>query len=159
MKPIRFLLLAAMLTAPTPALAESLDGSGALALAALVGQTSPLLGPNPKQLLAKLLDGEIKATFPPGQTISVTAEKLTCKASNVDITLHACDLVFGTRTVKLTGRSAHELYATLLEVGVKPDGAAGTIYAAVTNLACTIDPNEVRQMSGGGAHCDYAASN
>ncbi len=35
------------------------------------------------------------------------------------------------------------------------DGAAGSIYEAVTKLTCTIDPNEVTQMSGGGAHCNY----
>ena len=156
MKPIRFLLLAAALSAPQATLAETADGSGALALAALVAQTSPLLGPVPKQLLAKLLDGDSKVSFPAGQTISVIADKLTCKASNVDITLHACELVFGTRTMKLSGRSAHELYATLAEIGVPPDGAAGSVYEAVTQLACTVDPNEIKQMSGGGAHCDYA---
>ena len=155
MKPLRFLLLAAVLTAPEPALAETIDGSGALALAALVGQNSPLVTPAAKALLTKLLDGETKASFPAGQTIAVKADKLVCKASNVDITLHSCELVFGTRTARLTGRLAHELYATLTEVGVPSDGAAGSIYEALTKLTCTIDPNEVKQMSGGGAHCDY----
>ena len=155
MKPIRFLLLAVLLVAPGPALAETIDGSGALALAALVGQNSPLVTPGAKAALAKMLDGETKASFPAGQTITVQVDKLTCKASNVDITLHSCELVFGTRTAKLTGRAAHELYATLAEVGVPSDGAAGSSYEAVTKLTCTIDPNEVKQMTGGGAHCDY----
>lgn len=155
MRPIKFLLLAAALTAAGPALAETIDGSGALVLAALVGQNSPLVTPGGKAALAKMLDGETKASFPAGQTITVQVDKLTCKASNVDITLHSCELVFGTRTAKLTGRAAHELYATLAEVGVPSDGAAGSIYEALTKLTCTIDPNEVKQMSGGGAHCDY----
>ena len=34
----------------------------------------------------------------------------------------------------------HELFATIAEVGVKPDGAAGTIYEGLSQLACTIDP-------------------
>jgi hypothetical protein len=155
MKPLGFLLLATLLLAAQAAAAETIDGSGALALAALVGQNSPLVAPGAKALLAKMLDGETKASFPAGQTITVQVDKLTCKASNVDITQHSCELVFGTRTARLSGRAAHELFATLAEAGVPSDGAAGSIFEAVSKLNCTIDPNEVRQMSGGGAHCDY----
>jgi hypothetical protein len=107
----------------------------------------------------KLLDGEEKFSFPLGQTISIRTDKLTCRASNIAIALHSCELVFGDRTVTLTGRAAHELYATLAEIGVPPDGAAGSIYEALSNLACTVDPNEVIQNSGGGAECQYAAPN
>ena len=87
---------------------------------------------------------------------SVTTAKLTCKASNVDIDAHSCDLTFGGKDVTLNGRRAHELFATLAEIGVEPDGAAGSIYEAFANLKCTVDPNEVKQMAGGGAHCDFA---
>ena len=104
MKPTRLLLLVAVLSAPQAALAETADGSGALALAALAGENSPLVTPAAKELLAKFLDGEPKASFPAGQTIAVKVDKLTCKASNVDITLHSCELVFGSRTATLTGR-------------------------------------------------------
>ena len=159
MKPIRFLLLAALLVTPGPALAETTGGSGALALAALVGQNSPLVTPAAKAVLAKFLDGETKASFPAGQTITVQADKLTCKASNVDITLHSCELVFGTRTATLTGRAAHELYATLIEIGVPPDAGAGSAFEAVAKLDCEIDPSAVIANAGGGAHCDYAAPN
>ena len=159
MKPIRLLLLAIVLSAPQAALAETADGSGALALAALAGQNSPLVTPAAKELLAKFLDGETKASFPAGQTIAVKVDKLTCKASNVDITLHSCELVFGSRTATLTGRHAHELFATLAEIGVPPDAGAGSVFEAIANLTCTIDPSEVVQMSGGGAHCDYAPPN
>jgi hypothetical protein len=44
----------------------------------------------------------------------------------------------------------------LSEIGVPADGAAGSTFEAVSNLKCTIDPNQVKQKSGGGAHCDYA---
>jgi hypothetical protein len=40
----------------------------------------------------------------------------------VDIASHSCDLSFGGQVVSLTGRSAHELFATLEESGVEPDG-------------------------------------
>lgn len=152
------LFVSALLIAPVPAWAGTADGSGALALAAIVGQTSPLLGDDAKALLAKLLDGETKTSVKPGQTLSVTADKITCKASNVDITLHACELVFGSRTVSLKGRSAHELYATLIEVGVPADAGAGSVFEAVAKLDCKIDPGEVMANAGGGAHCDYAAA-
>jgi hypothetical protein len=155
----RFLLLAAVLSTPQAALAETVDGGGALALAALVGQNSPLVAPAAKELLVKFLDGETKVSSPAGQTIAVKVDKLTCKASNVDITLHSCQLVFGSRMATLIGRRAHALFATLAEIGVPSDGAAGSSFEAVSNLACTIDPNEVKQMSGGGAHCDYAPPN
>lgn len=159
MKSLRLLLPLSLLLLARPASAETVDGSGALALAVLVGQNSPLLGPPTKELLAKFLDGETKVSSPVGQTIAVKVDKLTCKASNVDITLHSCQLVFESRTATLTGRRAHEVSATLAEIGVPSDGAAGSSFEAVSNLACTVDPNEVKQMSGGGAHCNYAPPN
>ncbi|HEX7533181.1 MAG TPA: hypothetical protein VF340_08085 [Methyloceanibacter sp.] len=85
-------------------------------------------------MLAKLLDGETNVTYPAGQKISLTAAKLTCKASNVDIAAHSCDLTFGGKDVTLNGRRAHELFATLAGIGVEPDGAAGSIYEALDNL-------------------------
>jgi hypothetical protein len=156
MRPIGLLLLMALSLIPRAASAETVDGSGALALAALVGENSPLLGPPAKKLLAKFLDGETKVSST-GQIISVDVDKLTCKASNVDITLHSCELVFGTRTATLTGRAPHELYATLVEVGVPPDAGAGSVFEAVSKLDCKIDPNAVIENASGGAHCNYAA--
>jgi hypothetical protein len=155
MRPIGLLLLMALSLIPRAASAETVDGSGALALAALV-ENSPLLGPPAKKLLAKFLDGETKV-ISTGQIISVDVDKLTCKASNVDITLHSCELVFGTRTATLTGRAAHEIYATLVEVGVPPDAGAVSVFEAVSKLDCKIDPHAVIENASGGAHCDYAA--
>jgi len=106
----------------------------------------------------KLLDGKTDLSFPAGKAITVAAEKVTCRADNVDITSHSCDLTFDGQVVSLEG-SAHELFATLAEIGIQPDGAAGSIFEALSNLKCTIDPNEVKQKSGGGAECQYAAAN
>jgi hypothetical protein len=159
MNSVKFVLVAASLSLSGAATAETADGNGALALAALVGESSPLLAAGDKAVLAKFLNGQTNIAYPAGQTISVTTDKLTCRASNVDITSHSCELSFGTKTVMLSGRRAHELYATLAEIGVAPDGAAGSIFEALSNLKCTIDPNEVKQKAGGGAHCDYSPPN
>ena len=75
----------------------------------------------------------------------ISADKITCGASNVDITDHSCDLVFGKKTVILMGRRAHELYATLAEIGVQANGAAGSTFEALSNLKCAIKPSEVQQ--------------
>jgi hypothetical protein len=140
------------------AAAETANGSRALALAALVGNVSPDLDAVEKSPLMKLLDGKTDLSFPAGKAITVAAEKVTCRADNVDITSHSCDLTFDGQVVSLEG-SAHELFATLAEIGIQPDGAAGSIFEALSNLKCTIDPNEVKQKSGGGAECQYAAAN
>ncbi len=158
MKSIWLLLLILLVLAPQ-ACAEEANGSGALALAALIGNVSPLLGEQEKGVLMGLLEGQEKLAYPAGKTISVEATTLTCRASDVDITSHSCALKFGTQDVALAGRKAHELFATLTEIGVPPDGAAGSVFEAVTKLVCTVDADEVKQNAGGGAHCQYAAPN
>jgi len=148
-----------MLSFSSAALAESADGNGALALAALVAENSPLLGATDKAVLAKFLNGQTNVAYPAGETTLVSADKITCRASNVDITEHSCDLAFGKKNVMLMGRRAHELYTTLAEIGVQVEGAAGSSFAALSNLKCAINPSEVQDKSGGGAHCDYSPPN
>jgi hypothetical protein len=148
-----------MLSFSSAALAESADGNGALALAALVAENSPLLGATDKAVLAKFLNGQTNVAYPAGETTLVSADKITCRASNVDITEHSCDIAFGKKTVMLMGRRAHELYTTLAEIGVQVEGAAGSSFAALSNLKCAINPSEVQDKSGGGAHCDYSPPN
>ncbi len=131
----------------------SLTGSGALALAALVGWHSPNVTTNDKQILATMLIGDLAFTFPPNGQISVIADSVSCRSSNVDISEHDCTLKFGAATQTFKGREAHELYATLIENGAAPDGAAGSIYAALSHLDCVIKPDEVKQKAGGGASC------
>ena len=110
MRPIRLRLLMGLLLAPRAASAETVDGSGALALAGLLGIVSPLLGAQEKDVLNKLLDGQADFTFSKGKTISVEAAQVACKAGNVDIKSHSCDLSFGKLNVALKGRAALELY-------------------------------------------------
>ncbi len=129
------------------------SGGGALALAALVGWHSPDVSTADKQILASMLIGDLAFTFPANGQIVVRADSVSCRTGNVDISEHDCTLKFGTATRTLKGREAHELYATLIENGVAPDGAAGSIYAALSHLDCVIKPDEVKQKAGAGASC------
>jgi hypothetical protein len=134
--------------------ATASDG-GALALASLVAEFSPLLSANEKKVIALMFSGNLNFSFPATKKISVQADAVVCRASNVDITFHSCDLVFGEKKGALKGRAAHELFATLAEAGVPSEGAAGSKYKSLSQLRCTIDPNEVKQKGGGGADCTF----
>jgi hypothetical protein len=70
----------------------------------------------------------------------------------VDITQHSCDLTFGAKKVAAHGRKTHELYATLAAAGRR----RGFDLRGRVQLDCTIDPGEVKQKAGGGAHCTFA---
>jgi hypothetical protein len=85
----------------------------------------------------------------------VVANELNCRASNIDIIFHSCKLTFDDQKIELKGRLAHELFATLAEVGVEAEGAAGSIFRSISNLKCTITAEEVAENSGGGAVCEY----
>ncbi len=137
------------------ALADAASGNGALALAALVAESSPAVSAFNKTVMARMLNGNLAFPYPAGHTIVVKADSVVCRASNVDISAHSCALKFGGVTRNLTGRRAHELYATIGEVGVAPDGAAGSVFEALSHLDCTIDPNVVKQRAGGGASCAF----
>ena len=152
---MRNMVLAALLLAsPQSASAANVNGNGALALAGLVAEYSPLLRAKQKDTMHHLLYGVLTPP-PPPEKIVVKADNIVCRASNVDITEHSCALTFGPRAVNLKGRGAHELYATIDEVGVPPDRAAGSVFESLSNLNCTIDPNEITQKAGGGASCTF----
>lgn len=127
------------------------QGSGALALASLVGQRDPALWSDSRTVIKSMGNGNIRG----GAPIRVRADDVTCRAGNVDITRHSCALTFGKKIMPLEGRAAHELYATLLEVGVEPDGAAGSVYAQIRKLDCTVEPRVIAEKSGGGARCTW----
>lgn len=133
---------------------QKLSGNAALALAALVGEQAPLPA-NEKAVLAAFLAGNPNVAGHAGAKIHVSAESVSCRASNVDLTMHSCELAFGKKTASLSGRAAHELYATLIEAGVPSDGAAGSVYEAVTKLSCTVDPKAVASRDGSGAECVF----
>src|SRR3984893_9526988 len=111
MKLIAFLTIP-LLLANHAALAGPIEGNGALALAALVAEHSPGVTAFDKNVLAKFLNGYANVRCAPNKKITVAAGAVTCRASNVDITLHSCDLTFGAQTVTPQARKAHDTYPT-----------------------------------------------
>jgi hypothetical protein len=145
----------AIAIAAQSASADTAAGQRALALAALVAAHSPLLSGQDKHAIARLFGGDLNVHVPTGRKIAVKADAVLCRASNVDITSRSCTLTFGKHTATLKGRHAHELFATIAEVGVPEDGAAGSVFAGLSNLDCAIDPTEIKQKAGGGANCTF----
>jgi hypothetical protein len=146
----------ALLFLAQPAAASNIIGNSALSLAALVGQHAPHLGGGDKKLLRLYLDSHAPRTR--AKKIVVTADAVTCRISDVDITAHSCNLTFGGRRVAIRGREAHELYATLVENGVPSSGAAGSLYESLHGLVCTVDPAAVAAKAGGGVSCDFTTA-
>ena len=154
MRKATLLALPLLLTA-APALAQSAGGNAGLALAALVAFQSPLVSAHDKQIMTYMLNGNLNFSYPAGKKIVVKADSIVCRASNVDISSHSCAFTFGAKKPSITGRTAHELYATFIQVGIPGDGAAGTIFEALKTLDCTVDPNAVKQRDGSGADCSF----
>jgi hypothetical protein len=135
--------------------AATVSGSPALALAAVVAAHSPTLSAAEKKEVAAIFDG--KGSGATKGKIVITADKIDCRASNVDITSRSCELTFGSKKPSFTGREANELYATEVYAGVPSDGAAGTIHEGLAKLKCTLDPSAIKQNDGSGADCSYEA--
>ena len=154
LKHIGTLLLPLLLLGSQSASAASTaTGPTALALAAVIAPHSPLLNQQEKHVIAGLFDGQSNVTS--NTKISVKADVVDCRESDVDLTSRSCKLSFGSASVNLSGRNAHEIYATIFEAGVPPDGGAGTIHESLSQLACIINPAEIVQKSGGGADCTF----
>lgn len=147
------LSLAASAAAAAPA---TTTGSVALALAGVVAPYSPLL-PAEKAAVAAFFNGD--SNVPATTKITVTADKVVCRASNVDITSRSCELTFGSKTHTVKGSAANAIFATVALAGVPPDGAAGTIYEALSKLSCTLDPAVIKDKAGGGADCSFEPGN
>ena len=149
------LLFFVLVANPAAAAPVTINGPSALALAAIVASHSRTLGVFDRVALSRLFAGRTNFGYPANRRITVSADSIDCKVSNVDITERSCALVFGASNRTLKGREAHELYATLIEAGVASDGAAGTIHESLTHLICTIDPNAIKQKDGSGAECKF----
>jgi hypothetical protein len=141
-----FLLTAFGLT-PASAAPVSVSGSTAVAVAGVIAPYSPLLSAHEKRTIADLFNGH---------KLTVTAESIVCRVSNVDITARSCELTFDKFARTLKGREANEVNATLAAAGAVAEGAAGSMIQSVTNLTCTLDPNVIKDNAGGGADCSFA---
>jgi hypothetical protein len=146
------LMLAATLGV-SKASAETISGSAALALAGVVAATSPVLTSVERKAVDELFAGSSDISYK--RKIAVTADKIVCRAGNVDITSRSCELTFGKKTKTINGRAANELYSTEAMAGVPSDGAAGKTFESVAKLNCTLDPQAIKQNDGSGADCTY----
>jgi hypothetical protein len=88
---------------------------------------------------------------------NITADSIGCTVGTIDITAHVCKLTFGAKTVNLTGRAAHELYATMAQAGVPSQSTTNALSEGLSHLICTINPLEIARRSGGGADCTFDA--
>ena len=148
-------LAIAMVICSSDVFAADARGPSALALAALTAEHDPALGASQRIVIAKLFAGQVNFAYPAGRKITVGANNIVCRVSDVAIAQRSCALTFGDHTIKLTGRLANELYATIAVAGVSADGAAGSIYEALHGLACTLEPSVIKQSGGGGASCAF----
>ena len=146
------LAIVLMVTGISAASAASITGQAALALAAVVAEASRLLTSAEAKAVAGYSD------IPYKKKITVTADKIVCRTSNVDITVHSCELTFGKTVKTINGRAANELFATEAMAGVAPDNAAGSIFESLSKLKCTIDPLIIKDKGGGGAECSWEAA-
>jgi hypothetical protein len=132
----------------------TMTGPTALAVAAVVARYSPLLNPGERKVIAGLFDGNSRISYPK-KKLSVSADTVTCRISNVAIAERSCEIAFAKGKHSLKGREAHEVYATLASAGVTAEGAAGSMIESISKLSCTLDLDAIRQNAGAGADCSW----
>jgi hypothetical protein len=135
----------------------TVSGPNALALAGVVALYSPLLSGDERETAAALFVGE--KDVPYARKITISADKITCRVSNVDITARSCELTFRGKKQTIAGRRASEVFATEALAGVASDGAAGSVFETLSNLNCTLDPKAIKQKDGSGASCTFDPGN
>jgi hypothetical protein len=135
------------------AIAGTISGKDALALATLVAEQSPNVAAIDKKALAKLRDGRSSVDGPSDKKIDIAANSISCKMSRYEAPEFSCELAFDAKTVKTLGRKAEELYDAL-----PPDvasGAMGEYFGDLINLNCVVEPAKARQGAEGSAKCAY----
>ena len=161
MKSVRLAILAALLLTSAAFAGDNgpstVSGPNALALAGLVALYSPLLSADERETAAALFVGEKDVRY--AKKITITADKIACRVSNVDISARSCELTFNGKKQTVSGRRASEIFATEALAGVPSDGAAGSVFETLSNLNCTLDPKAIRQKDGSGANCSFDPGN
>jgi hypothetical protein len=159
MKPGLAILTLSLFTAGITAAAAApttVSGSVALALAGVVAPYSPLPAAE-KKAVAAFFAGNTDVSY--AKKITVTADKIVCRTSNVDITARSCELTFKGKTRTVKGREANEIFASEVMAGVPSDGAAGSIFESLSKLSCTLDPKALKDKAGAGADCSFEPGN
>ncbi|WP_308200390.1 hypothetical protein [Bradyrhizobium sp. 190] len=106
MKSGRLAVLAISLLTATASTASAAsataNGPAALALAGVVALYSPLLTADEREAVSAFFVGQSGVRY--AKKISVTADKIVCRVSNVDITARSCELTFKGNKQTITGR-------------------------------------------------------
>src|ERR1035438_7762319 len=131
-------LLATFGHSAASAAAATATGPMALAVAAVIAPNSPILNPGERKVIAGLFDGNSKISYPK-KKLSVDADLVMCRISNVAIAERSCEITFKKGKRSLKGRAANEVYATLASAGVTAEGAAGSMIENISKLSCTLD--------------------
>jgi hypothetical protein len=147
-------LLAALGSSVASAAPATASGPTALAVAAVLAQYSPVLNPGERKVIAGLFDGNTRMSYPL-KKLSVDADAVMCRISNVAISERSCEITFQKGKRSLKGRAANEVYATLASAGIAAEGAAGSMIQNVSKLSCTLDLGAIKQNAGGGADCSW----
>ena len=147
-------LLAALGSSIAAAAPATVSGPTALAVAAVLAQYSPVLNPGERKVIAGLFDGNTRMSYPL-KKLSVDADAVMCRISNVAIADRSCEITFSKGKRSLKGRAANEVYATLASAGVIAQGAAGSMTENISKLSCTLDLGVIKQNAGGGADCSW----
>ena len=79
---------------------------------------SPLLTADEREAVSAFFVGQSGVRY--AKKISVTADKIVCRVSNVDITARSCELTFKGAKQTITGRRASEIFATEAMAGIPP---------------------------------------
>lgn len=151
------LLVVSSAAGASDAVPAKVSGSTALALAAVIAPLSPDLSGAEKKAVAVLFAGS--SDVPAKKAIMVSADRIVCRTSNVDITVRNCEVTFGKKTRTVNGSTANEIFATEALAGIPADGAAGSNFESLTRLSCTIDANAIRRKDGSGADCTFQPGN
>ena len=150
-------LLAALGSSIAAAAPATVSGPTALAVAAVLAQYSPVLNPGERKVIAGLFDGNTRMSYPL-KKLSVDADAVMCRISNVAIADRSCEIAFKKGKRSLKGRAANEVFATLASAGVTADGAAGSMIENVSKLNCTLDLGKIKQNDGSGADCSWESA-
>ncbi len=146
------LVILALLNLSSIACADTSGGSSGMALAALMAQRAPSVSAANKWRLMQYLGNHSAGPAAP-PLITITAKGLQCISGNVAENFHSCELDYGTSHHTVKGRAANELYATAVENGVQPDGAAGKLEFSLKDLTCTVKPHDIG--TGGAVNCTW----
>ena len=147
-------LVAALGPTAVSAAPATATGAMALAVAGVIAPYSTVLNPGERKVIAMLFDGNSKVGYPI-KKLSVAADSVMCRISNVAIADRSCEITFNKAKRSLKGKAANELYATLASAGVTAEGAAGSMIESISKLSCTLDLGVIKQNAGGGADCSW----